>query len=107
MDLVKEIYTLVSTFPKEEMYGLTSQMKRAVISIPSNIAEGKRRRTQSDFAHFLTIAFGSCAELETQVDISIMLEFTTPTHSKRAVSLIEEIMKMLSVMITNLHKPTA
>jgi four helix bundle protein len=82
-------------------------MKRAVIAIPSNIAEGKRRRTQADFAYFLTIANGSCAELETQIDISTMLEFTDVESSWKAAGLLEEIMKMLNTMITNLHKPTA
>lgn len=74
--LVKDIYCITSHFPKEELYGLTSQMKRCVISIPSNIAEGSGRKGNAELIRFLYISLGSLSELETQLDISIMLNFT-------------------------------
>ena len=74
--LVKDIYVITSNFPKEELYGLTSQMKRCVISIPSNIAEGSGRKGNAELIRFLYISLGSLSELETQLDISIMLNFT-------------------------------
>ncbi|MFA6183761.1 MAG: four helix bundle protein [Parcubacteria group bacterium] len=69
MELVTEIYKLTDKFPKEEIYGIVSQMRRCAISIPSNIAEGRRRDGKKDFRRFLIIAYGSGAELETQIEI--------------------------------------
>jgi four helix bundle protein len=69
MELVVEIYKLTDKFPKEEIYGIISQMRRCAISIPSNIAEGRRRDGKKDFRRFLIIAYGSGAELETQIEI--------------------------------------
>jgi four helix bundle protein len=70
IELVKLIYNLTSSFPKEEMYGLTSQIRRSGVSIPSNIAEGAARKSKKEFVQFLYIALGSIAELETQLIIS-------------------------------------
>ncbi|ASW74926.1 four helix bundle protein [Chryseobacterium piperi] len=70
VDLVTEVYSYTKNFPKEEMYGLTNQIRRSSISIPSNIAEGHSRRSQADYIQFLKIARGSCAELDTQLIIS-------------------------------------
>ncbi|MGW8184736.1 MAG: four helix bundle protein [Candidatus Moraniibacteriota bacterium] len=75
MELVTEIYTLTVKFPKEEIYGIISQMKRCAISIPSNIAEGRRRNGKKEFKRFLNIAYDSGAELETQIEISKRLKF--------------------------------
>ena len=69
IELVKSIYILTHNFPEDEKYGLTSQIRRAVVSIPSNIAEGSARTTTKDFSHFLAISLGSVAELETQLII--------------------------------------
>ncbi len=69
MSLVVEVYKLTKELPKSEVYGLASQMTRAAVSIPSNIAEGYRRGTKNEFHHFLTISYGSGAELETQLEI--------------------------------------
>jgi len=77
IQLVTDIYKLTKTFPKEELYGLASQMQRAVVSIPSNIAEGNDRNSSKEFSQFLRIARGSLAELETQIIISEKLEYTT------------------------------
>lgn len=75
MALVKMVYAVTSTFPREEMFGLTSQMRRAAVSIPSNIAEGAGRCGSKEFAHFLDIARGSLAELDTQLEIAQMLNY--------------------------------
>jgi len=105
MDLVVEIYRLISGFPKEEKYVLSDQMRRAVISIPSNIAEGQARRSTKEFIHFLSIAKGSLAELETQIEISVRLSFLTRSDTKIATAHIEEIRKMLSSLLNNLSTP--
>ena len=70
IDLVTLIYKYTAEYPKDEVYGLTSQIRRCAVSIPSNIAEGSARTTRKDFSHFLAIALGSVAELETQLIIS-------------------------------------
>ncbi len=70
IDLVKDIYAFTQKFPKEEVYGLVSQMRRSAISISSNIAEGKTRQHVNEYVQFLYVALGSCAELETQVIIA-------------------------------------
>ena len=75
MDLVEAIYRTTARFPKEELYGLTSQIRRAAVSIPSNIAEGQARNTTRDFLHFLAIAYGSLKEVETQVLIAERLGY--------------------------------
>ena len=77
MDLVEDIYTLTKQFPKEEVYGLTSQIKRAVISIPSNIAEGAGRKGSKEFVQYLYISMGSLAEVETQILLAQRLKFVT------------------------------
>jgi four helix bundle protein len=75
MEMVTEIYRLTQNFPKEELYGLVSQMRRAAVSIPSNIAEGHGRQSKGEFRQFLGIARGSYAELETQIEIAKNLGF--------------------------------
>lgn len=77
MDLAQTIYATTKKFPKEEMYALSSQMQRAAVSIPSNIAEGAGRSTNKDFANFLGIAIGSCFELQTQILLSERLHYIT------------------------------
>ncbi|MEK7093443.1 MAG: four helix bundle protein [Patescibacteria group bacterium] len=97
VELAKEIYSATKDFPAKEAFGLQSQMCRAAVSIPSNIAEGHRRGTKKDFVHFLRMADGSAAELETQVLIA------ESVHSKidyrRSKTLLEEVQKMLASMI--------
>lgn len=104
MNLVVEIYQILKSFPKEEIYGLTAQMKRAAISIPSNIAEGKLRGTRKDYRHFLVTAFGSGAELETQLEIARQLHFVTTSSLLKSTSLLNEVMKMLNVLISKLDQ---
>ena len=96
--LVVAIYKLTAHFPREEIYGLTSQIKRASVSIPSNIAEGSRRRTQKDVRHFLTIAYGSASELETQIEIAKQLKLLADETFKDVDELLMEVLKMLKKM---------
>lgn len=102
MDVTIAIFALCEQFPKTELYGLTSQMKRAAISIPSNIAEGRRRGTRADYRHFLQIAFGSGAELETQIEIAKRLPFSQKIIFSSADDLLEQVMKMLNAMLQKL-----
>lgn len=104
MDMVEAVYILTKEFPKDEVYGLSSQMRRAVVSIPSNIAEGSRRNTDKDFCHFLNMAFGSGAELETQLKISKRLGYSNSKKYEYTESLLDEIMKMLNSLIVKLRK---
>jgi four helix bundle protein len=106
MELVKSVYELTNNFPKEEIYGLTSQMKRASVSIPSNIAEGKRRGTRKDYRQFLVVAYGSGSELETQIEIAKMLALGKNANYDTMDKLLEEVMKMLNKLISSLQ-PTA
>lgn len=105
MDLAKEIYLVTDKLPQKELFGLQSQMRRAAVSIPCNIAEGKRRKTRKDFTQFLHIADGSAAELETQIllaqSIYSNLDFT------RSKAFLEEVQKMLGGMIKKLSSPAS
>ena len=74
-ELVKDVYLITRKFPKEELFGLTSQIRRATVSIALNIVEGSGRGTNKDFAHFLDVAFGSALEVEAQIILSLDLEF--------------------------------
>lgn len=100
MDLVERIYRVTSNLPKEEVYGLSIQMRRAVVSIPLNIAEGSRRKDLPEYLHFLRIAATSAAELETQLLIAQRLYGYI--DYKKAGRLLEEIQKMLYVLLKNL-----
>lgn len=103
MDLVKEIYLLTDKFPKEEIYGLTSQMRRASVSVVSNIAEGRMRGHVKEYKHFLLNAYGSGAELETQIEIAKRLYKTKQLDYSNTESLLLEVMKMLNVMINKIR----
>jgi len=102
MDLVVAVYKLTEKLPKSEIYGLTSQMSRAAVSIPSNIAEGRRRGSRKDYRQFLIIAYGSGAELETQIEIVKRLPFGAALDYHEVDSLLSETMKMLNKMIATL-----
>ena len=96
--LVREIYELTKTFPNEEKFGLVSQMRRAAVSVPSNIAEGQARRTTPDFVRFVSNAEGSLAELDTQLIIALQLGFCNEARSEKCFDLIEENKKMLNAL---------
>ena len=103
MLLVKEIYQSTRTFPKSEIYGLTSQMRRASISIPSNISEGAARHSNKDYIHFLNISLGSVSELETQIEISAMLNFIDDKQIESdLIETITRIRQMLLMLIKSL-----
>ena len=95
MDLVVEVYDLVKKLPKEELFALSDQIRRAVISIPSNIAEGQGRNSSKEFIHFLSIAKGSKAELETQLLLCVRINYLKELEIEKAMSLVEEVGKML------------
>jgi four helix bundle protein len=103
MELVVVIYELTDKYPKEEIFGLVSQSRRAAVSIPSNIAEGRFRSTKKDFINFLRIAYASGAELETQIEIAKRLPKTKSLDYLEADRLLLEVMKMLNKMISNLN----
>ena len=100
MELVKMVYTITKGFPEEEKFGLTSQMRRSAVSIPSNIAEGSGRDSDKEFNHFLFIARGSTYELETQLIISEEIGLLNSEELKMFSERIDEIQRM----ITNLQK---
>jgi four helix bundle protein len=102
IDLVMEIYKVTEEFPKEEIYGLITQMRRAAVSIPSNIAEGRSRGTRKDFLQFMRIAYGSSAELETQLEIAKRLPKTKNLNYSKVNSLLLEVMRMLNTIIKKL-----
>lgn len=102
MNLVIEIYRQTETFPKSEQYGLTNQIRRAAVSVPSNIAEGHNRGTR-EFSHFLKIAKGSLAELETQLEIAMRLNYLTQSNFQLIQQQITEISKMLSGLLNKLN----
>lgn len=104
--LCKVVYKLTEKFPKEETYGLISQMRRCAVSIPSNIAEGRNRGTRKDFAQFLRIALGSAAELETQVEIAKELSYITANDTGAVNSLLVEVSKMIMGLIKKFSPST-
>jgi four helix bundle protein len=102
MLLVKETYTATARFPKEELFGLVSQMRRAAVSIPSNIAEGAARRGDREYLHFLSIARGSLSELDTQIQIAILLGYIPSGHS--IIELADRVGKLLTGFCRKLTK---
>ena len=94
-----EVYRITKNFPKEEFYGLGSQMRRAAIAIPSNIAEGYCRQHRREYIQFLTISFASGGELETQLLIAKELKFLKETEFQELNDLLSEVMRMLNVLI--------
>ena len=105
-NLVIEIYKLTDEFPKSELYGLTSQMRRAAISIPSNIAEGFTRKHRKEYTQFISIAFGSGAELETQLLLAKTLKLAPEKEFKVSEGLLEEVMKMSNSLLKKLRYPS-
>lgn len=105
MDLVEQVYRLTEKFPKDEIYGLTSQLRRCAISVPSNIAEGSNRKTKKDFCQFLSISSGSAAELQTQIKIGRRLGFAAEYTNEYEVieSCIIEVRKMLFKLVENFN----
>ena len=103
MDLVTAVYQLNTGFPREEIYGLVSQMRRAAVSVPSNIAEGQGRRGAAEFRHFLRQATGSLMELETQVIIAERLSYVTPQAAAEVLESACEVGKILNGLLHSLQ----
>lgn len=98
MELVLKIYKLTKGFPREEQYGITAQMRRAAVAIPSNIAEGYARQHKPEYIQFLVISYASAAELETQLIISEKLGYGEAGSYKEIYEVLNEVSRMLSVM---------
>lgn len=102
--LTQVIYSLTKQFPMDEVFGLTNQIRRAVISVPSNIAEGFNRGSDKEFIYFLRVAKGSAAEVETQLIISKKLNYINDDDVKPALDLYNEIVRMLGTLIIKIEK---
>jgi len=102
IEMVASIYKITSSFPKEELYGLTSQIRRSAVSLPSNIAEGAARNHVNEFRQFLYIALASGAELETQLIIAKMLGFITDEKSQELINELNSISRMLQGLIKSI-----
>ena len=105
IQLVKEVYEETRNFPKEELYGLTNQIRRPAISIPSNISEGHIRQHKSEFIQFLSIAIGSLAELETQILIAKELGYISNERMEYLINQMNSIGKMIRGLMKKLTKP--
>ena len=99
MDLAKKVYQLTKTFPKDEIYGLTSQIRRCSVSIPSNIAEGRGRNSDKEFIRFLNISLGSLYELQTQLELALAFQYISNIDEVNNASI--EIEKMLNALINS------
>jgi len=102
MDLVELVYQATNLFPKEELYGLTSQVRRSAVSIPSNIAEGQARKSTAEFLNFLSIANGSRAEMETQILLAQRLKYVTNDTAQPILNLSEEVNRLLNGLMNSL-----
>lgn len=101
--MVTEVYRLTGNFPREQIYGLTSQLRRAAVSIPSNIAEGQGRLTRGEFKHFLGNARGSLFELETQVLIACNLSYLGKEDRESLIERITEVGRILNGLLKSLE----
>lgn len=104
MDLVTEVYRITASFPREEMYGLSSQLRRAAVSIPSNIAEGQGRRGAAEFRHFLRQACGSLMEVETQILIAERLGYCSSEQANKLLETAAEVGRILNGLIASLNQ---
>jgi four helix bundle protein len=100
--LVEEIYTATRKFPKQETFGLTDQLQRAAVSVPSNIAKGQARSQSKDFKRFLRISLGSLAEIDTQIEVAKRLDYISRDDAAQLTALILELRKMLFSLIKNI-----
>ena len=102
MALAELLYRTTNGMPREELYGLTSQMRRAAVSIPSNIAEGQGRRTDGEFLHMLSVSHGSVRELETQVILVNRLRFLTDDNSRAVLEQCGEVGRLISGLMNSI-----
>ncbi|MDQ3330150.1 MAG: four helix bundle protein [Planctomycetota bacterium] len=106
MAFVTASYQVTKRFPKEELYGLTSQLRRAAVSVPANIAEGHGRDTRPDYARHLSIAYGSLMEVETHLQIARNLEYVSPNDYERLLEDVAEVGRLLNALKRSLARPT-
>jgi len=104
MDLVEGVYRLTADFPADERFGLTSQLRRAAVSIPSNIAEGQGRTSRQEFLHFLSIAYGSLREVETQVMITSRLGLALSIDCERLLEASEQVGRLINGLASSLRR---
>ena len=102
MELVTDVYKITHAFPKEELYGLTSQLRRAAVSVPSNIAEDQGRKGDGEFRHFLRLSLGSLMEVETQITISERLGYLTAESTQTILRETGELGRILNGLIKSL-----
>ena len=104
IEIVTDVYRITKTFPQEELFSLTNQIRRAVVSIPSNLAEGHYRQGSKEFAQFVQIAFGSLAEVETQLYIARKLDYLTDNQYQLTADKLDHLSRMLNKLIIALRK---
>jgi four helix bundle protein len=102
MDLVELVYQATRQFPREELYGLTNQLRRAAVSVPSNIAEGQGRNSTNDFRRFLAIGYGSLREVETQILIAQRLQYINEAQTERLLNLAGEVGRLINGLSNSL-----
>lgn len=102
MDLVEEVYLLTKRFPKDELYGLTNQLRRAAVSVPSNIAEGQSRAFVKEYLQFISMAQGSLAEVQTQIEIAARLKYLAAEQVQPALQHAESLAKQLNALRSSL-----
>jgi four helix bundle protein len=107
MDLVEGVYEASAGFPTDERFGLTSQVRRAVVSVASNIAEGQGRRSRGEFVHFLTIAHGSLREVETQILIAMRLSYLDTGTGESVLAVCGEVGRLISGLVRSLERPSS
>ena len=107
MELVVAVYSVTSQLPRDERFGLADQLRRAAVSIPSNIAEGHARQSQREFAHFLSVALGSLAEVDTQLDLATRLELLDATVVDDIIESIDHLRAMLLKLLKSIRNRAA
>lgn len=105
MELAVDVYGVTDGFPRQELYGLVGQIRRAAVSVPSNIAEGAARQSRAEYLRFASIALGSAAELETQLILAGRLGYCEQAHLNALLGRLEEIRRMLAALIAQLKRP--
>jgi four helix bundle protein len=104
IDLTESVYRKTTDFPKHEIYGLTTQIRRAAVSVPSNIAEGQGRRSTKEFLNFLGIAYGSLCEVETQITLAIRLSYLTSTDGDELFQIAAEVGRLINGLTRSLKE---
>ncbi|MBC7867571.1 MAG: four helix bundle protein [Gloeobacteraceae cyanobacterium ES-bin-316] len=103
MKLAEDVYRLCASFPKAEIYGLSSQLKRCAVSVPSNISEGAGRATNAQFKYFLEVAMGSCNEIQTQLELAARFGFTGRENTDTIIDETSQVYKMILSFYNTLH----